>query len=89
MRNIRRLSAALAVASAAFVLAAPATQASAAAAGASPAASSTIDVTNGQFSIIVPNSRAGKSVSAPQERRAQAKVEIRCRREIRDPGEVP
>jgi hypothetical protein len=69
MRHIRRLSAALAVASAAFVLAAPATPASAAvvanpASAAGSSSSPTIDVTHGQFNLIVPNARVGNSTRA-------------------------
>jgi hypothetical protein len=69
MRHIHRISAALAVAGAAFMLAAPATPA-AAAVVASPAgvagssSSPMIDVTHGQFNLIVPNARVGNSPTA-------------------------
>lgn len=60
MRHIRRLSVALAIASAAFVLAAPAASAGAVGASSAP----TIEVSHGQFDLIVPNARAGNSTKA-------------------------
>jgi hypothetical protein len=68
MRHIRRLSAALAVVSAAFVLAAPTPAGAAVVAGPAGAAgtssSPTIAVTHGQFNVIVPNAPVGKSARA-------------------------